>query len=466
MKLTFALFFIVAALSPSTAVSETLSEYIEAVKQSNPDLHAIRSEAQGDERRASAAGYWDDPFFGIGPDQVPTNESSGGMTRYQLSQTIPFPGRLGARKDSAQALAKSTGAAAAASEREITVIAAQLYARAFYTEKAIAVNRSQQKLLSELLNSTRARYKSGTGGHHELILADVEASSFEADNLRLNRELKILKAKMNELKSSPSDSPIELSNIEISAPVPKSYENAIEGQPELIASAASTDAARAEVRSAKLSYFPDIVLQGMYMKPRGMPMDPMAPPESSSWGAMVGVSIPLFFFGKQANLSAAAKLASESAAAQRRSLENRLKTEWIEAEAQLETAQDLERLYKKEVVPKTELAARTARSAYVARRLPLSQFIDILRAQRTQSLELTAAEIDVSLAKLRKINLLSRAPQIRLAPMRPTLFGSAEMGTMGDSGEAVNMGSGMRSPVIQKKKSNSTSPASSGMEGM
>lgn len=455
---------------PRMSRAESLNEFVASVKQSNPELEAQKKVAAAEKFRANASGYWDDPFVAVGPDEVPTSDRSAGMMRYQISQTIPFPGRKGARKDAALAQASASEASAVSAERELTVIAVQLYARAFYSQSAITTNREQQKLLGEVLNSTRSRYKTGTGGHHELILAQIEISTLEAEFLRLSRELKVLKAKMNELKSAPPSRPISLETVFLSVSVPKSFEEAMKGQPELLATEAALEVSGSELRSAKLSYFPDIVLQGMYMQPRGEPMaggmGATEPVESPSYGFMVGVSLPIFFLGKQSNLSSAAKAGRDAISAQRLALENRLRTEWLEATAQEETAEGLVRLYKKEIIPNTELAARTGRSAYVARRLPLSQFVEILRAQRTQSLEQRAAEIDVAMAKLRKIYLLSRAPQFRLAPMRPTLFGGASMGGMDESNSgAVNMGSGMRSPIIQKKTGSQQSD-SSGMGGM
>ncbi len=455
---------------PTITFGESLSEFVASVKQSNPELDAQKKLTQAEKFRANASGYWDDPFIAVGPDEVPTSDRHAGMMRYQISQTIPFPGRKGAQKDAAVARANASEASSVSAERELTVIAAQLYARAFYSQAATTTNREQQKLLTEVLSSTRSRYKTGTGGHHELLLAQLEISTLEAEYLRLSRELKVLKAKMNELKSAPPSSPISLENVVLSDSVPKTFDEAMNGQPELIAAEAALSASGSELRSAKFSYFPDLVFQGMYMQPRGQPMtDGMggtAPAASSSYGIMLGVSLPVFFFGKQSNLSSAARATRDANSVQRRALENRLRTEWLEATAQEETAEDLLRLYKKEIIPNTELAAKTGRSAYVARRLPLSQFVEIMRAQRTQSLEKTAAEIDVAMAKLRKTYLLSRAPQLRLAPMRPTLFGGASMGAMDESSsDAVNMGSGMRSPVIQKK-TESQQNSSSGMEGM
>lgn len=467
-RVLIALFFI-SLCSVRQSSAETLAQFIADVTQANPDLDSLRKQAVAEKFRARSSGYWDDLFFGLGPDEVPENDRRGGMLRYQISQTIPFPGRLSVRRDSAASQAQVADAGARSAEREVTVVAAQLYARAFYTQRAMETNQEQRQLLNDLLESTRARYRAGSGDHHELILAKVEVSTLDADRLRLLRELKSLKAKMNEMKAEPPEKAISLEDISIAEELPSGLDAALKNQPELLGAAASLDAAQAELRGAKLSYFPDIVLQGMYMKPRSMSMDAMGEEveEPAQWGAMVGFSIPIFFYGKQANLSSAAQASKEASLAQKRSLENRLRTEWTEASAQVETAEDLVRLYKKEVIPNTELAAKTGRSAYVSRRLPLSQFIEILRAQRTQRLELTAAEIDLSMAKLRMIHLLSRAPQMRIAPMRPTLFGGGSMSPMTGSSDAVSMGSGMRAPVLQKKSKGSAQPSeSSNMEGM
>lgn len=454
---------------PSLSHSVTLTDFISSVQTANPSLETLRHQAKALELRAEASGYWQDPFFGVGLDEVPENNSAGGMVQYQLSQTIPFPGRLSARKAVAQSQAKLATSEVRSAERELVVISAQLYARAFYTQKAMATNREQRFLLAELLGSSRVRYKSGTGDHHELILAKLEIASLDADYLRLGRELKVLKSKMNELKSSPIESPVELESVSIEENFPRSFEEAVQDQPELLAARAGVEAARAEAQSARLSYFPDFVLQAMYMTPRSMNEDPMTGgmEEVPQWGVMVGFSLPLFFFGKQAGLSSAAQVDREARVANQRSVENRLRTEWVEAKAQLATAEDLVKLFKSEVIPNTELAASTGRSAYVARRLRLSQFVDILRIQRTLSLEQTAAEIDVAMAKLRLIYLLSQPPLLRLAPMRPTLFGSGSMGEMGtpDSG-AVNMGSGMRTPSLRQESRPEKNGSGDGMEGM
>ncbi|MBK7961768.1 MAG: TolC family protein [Bdellovibrionales bacterium] len=63
-----------------------------------------------------------------------------------------------------------------------------------------------------------------------------------------------------------------------------------------------------ERRLAKLSYFPDFVIQGMAMYPSPEMME-----EKSNWGVMIGINLPLYFWRKQSELSTAASIDKEAA---------------------------------------------------------------------------------------------------------------------------------------------------------
>ena len=462
-------------LSSINARCLTLEQYLDQVGSANLTLKSSRSRSLAERERSSAAGTWDDPFFAIGVDEVPSGRNSEGVTRYQLSQTVPFPGRLGARKEAAISRAEAVAADLATDERQVILVAAQTFARAFYTKRAIASNRSIASDLENLAQSAKSRYTTGGSGHHEFLLAKAELASLKAENLRLGRESKTLQAALNEFRSEPLTTLIEVTAFKVTGSVPENFDDAMKTQPEMRATDSFARAATAERRSARLSYFPDFVVQGMYMEPR-MKQEPAmeeggssAAMKGSTWGAMVGVSIPLYFFTKQNPRSSAASADLDAAVASQRALRNRLSREWLEASEQLATAQDLVKLYEQEILPATDLAAKNGRAQYIAKRLPLSQYIEALRIRRTQELEFAAAEIDLELAKLRKLYLLSNAPIMRIAPTRPTLFGGMAGGMDNEMASgSVNMGSGMtRQPVKQKGSSpTGAGSSSSGMEGM
>lgn len=456
----------------ASASSLTLQDFLSQVENANPGLHSARSRAEALTHRIEPAGTWEDPFFAVGLDEIPTKgEDMSSVRRYQISQTIPFPGKLGAKQQAAENRAVAAKNDSETVKRELIALATQAFYRAHYNQKAILLNDGIRKLVQDTINSTKARYKVGDAGHHDWLLSKVELSVLEVEGLRLNRERKTLVAVLNELRDSPPNSPID----ELKADFSKSSDDPeidpnslLKSQPELSSYDAFIKAAEQDRRTARLSYFPDFVLQGMYMEPRGMPSEgSMMQP---NWGFMVGVNLPIFFFRKQSEISSAANKDIEVAVLEKRSIENRLNTEILDAKEQLKTAKDTVDLYKKSVIPNTNLAAANARSGYSARRLPLTQLLETLKVQRTQELELLAAQIDVELARTRLKELLSAPPLLRLSPARPSLFGQGSMGGGGmPSGmsETVNMGKGMSGPT--RKQSTGADQGGTGggkMEGM
>lgn len=468
----FALFALLL-FRPGVSIAGALSldEFLSQVKQANPTLEAARARAQALEHRVGPVSTLDDPFVAVGVDEIPFGGGNGSVIRYQLSQAIPFPGKLGARGDAARARADAAASDSETTNRSLTVIATQAYYRTYFNHKAITLNEEIRQYIRETIESTKARYKTGDANHHEWLLGKVELGVIEAEKLRLWREQKTLHALLNELRNQPPETEFMLGEIRFDSArdVESDSKTLLARQPELKASQSFSESAQADERAAKLSYAPDFVIQGMAMQPRSMDMG-----QPANWGLMVGINLPIFFWRKQSEQVSAAQADREAAGAEKRSLENRLKTEIVDAREQLKTARDVVALYKNDVIPMTEIATRNARSGYAVRRLPLTQLIDTLKVGRVQRLELVAAQIDVELARTRLENLLSSPPLIKLAPSRPAIFGGAAgMGPMsqsmsqgmspGTSG-TVNMGSGMSGPTRKQPKPNE--PSASGMGGM
>lgn len=454
--------FLLLCSGVSVAESLTLAEFLSQVKQANPTLEAARTRAVALQHRVGPVSTLDDPFVAVGVDEVPFSGGGSSMIRYQLSQSIPFPGKLGARGDAAQGRADAATAASETTSRSLTVIATQAYYRTYFNHKTLVLNEESRRYIQDTIESTKARYKTGDASHHEWLLGKVELGVLTAEKLRLGREKKALYALLNELRNESPDAPIILGEVSFDSvnKVESDSNKLLANQPELKASQKASESAQADESAAKLSYAPDFVFQGMAMQPRSMDMG-----QAANWGVMVGINLPIFFWRKQSEQVSAAQADREAADAEKRSLENRLNTEVVDAREQLKTARDIVALYKKDVIPMTEIATRNARSGYAARRLPLTQLIDTLKVGRVQQLELVAAQIDVELATTRLENLLSSPPLMRLAPSRPTVFGGGMSPEMsGSTSGTVNMGSGMSGPTRKQPKSNE--PSASGMGGM
>lgn len=445
----------------------TLEQYLSEVQSNYPSLAAQKARAEAAESRISPNGAWDDPFFAMGIDQIPERgKDTTSVWRYQLTQTVPFPGKRGAKRRAAEARANEAKADTEALKRELTLIATQLFYRAYFLEATIRTNDRIRRVLENSIVTSRARYKTGGPSHHEWLLARAELAVLNVEKLRIEREQRQVFARLNELRGQAADA--AFGSLKATLNGEKKTEADLRGQPELKAFDAAVGSAQAEETAAKFAYAPDFVVQGMMMKPHASAMPPEGTASTmptSNWGFMVGINVPLFFAWKQAPLVSAARLDKEAASLERQSLENRLHTEIVTAQEQFKTAVNIVELYKAAVIPNTRLAAENARAAYVAKRFSLSQYLDLLKSEGTQELELLAAKIDVEVASVRLKNLLSAPPIVRFAPSRPSLFEGMGSGGMSEMPEATSMGPGTIAP---KKPQAAPSGAgkSGGMGGM
>lgn len=458
MRYLWGLLFFISSIG--SAKEMVIEAYLDEVRASNPAIRSSQYRVQVLEHRIEPAGTLDDPFIAAGVDQKPFDGSMGSVARYQISQSIPFPGKLIAKSGIAENKARAAQSDSETAEREITVLATQAFYQAFFNQKALELNEKLISLVEEAVESTKARYITGDSLHHDWLLAKIELNAFIVERLKLTREQETIAAVLNELRDQPTQTPIGPFKVIFFNDDLKEDALPFNNQPELKSLDFQLLLAESEQKLAKLSYFPDFVIQGMAMKPNSAEMIN----EKSNWGVMVGINLPLFFWRKQSELVISSAKNREVVFLEKKNLENRLNTEVVDSKQQLKTARDVVELYQTSIIPITSLAVQNAKSGYEARRLPLSQFIETLKVQKTQELEFLAAQIDVELARTRLGKLLSSPPLLRLAPAKPSLFGGGGMGGSSMGSDTVNMGRGMSGPT--RKSKGTSGPSESTGSGM
>ncbi|MFA6239136.1 MAG: TolC family protein [Bacteriovorax sp.] len=438
----------------------SLNEYLAEVKKENTTIEASKLRALSQKHKIKPGSTLDDPFIAAGLDEIPFDGGRAKVRRYQISQSIPFPGKLSARSEIAETKAETSEFESLTVARQMQVLATQVYLRASYNKQEIDLNQKIQKIIEETTASAKARYRTGDSSHHEWLLAKLELSILNVELLRLKRTQKSLTALLNELRNKPADSQIEVDYRDLldAADETKDIQVNLDSQPELLGWRAQKRVSEAELKLSKLSYAPDFVIQGMAMQPT---MKDAEMSEPANWGVMVGVTIPLYFWRKQSELVSSAENDRLATLSDYQSLQNRLNTEIADAKQQLQTSLDVVKLYKNDVIPITEIAVKNARISYASKTLPMRQLLDALRSQRTQELELLAAQMDVVVAKTRMTELLSNPPVTRFAPTRPTLFGGGSM----ESSGPVNMGSGISAPTQKQNAQGPNDSSSGGMGG-
>lgn len=452
---TFVLIALVFGAPSSFASTLELNAFLSEVRANNPLIRSYRYRADAAKDRIRPAATLDDPFFALGPDQIPFGAGDTEVIRYQLNQTLPFPGKLGARGKIASALAAVASADTETLVRQTVVMATYAFYKSYYLQESLKNYATQISFVTTIAQSEEGRYKAGESQHHEWLLALAESGILKAEALRLKREKAVLDATLNQYRDRPADTPVGVLAVRFgrsdggNAPDPGI-------SPEYKAYREQLKAFENGKKLASYSWIPDLMVQGMVMQSKnGM--------EQSNWGLMVGMNVPLFGYRKQAELVSAAKNDLKSAEAAFTQIETKLKTAETTTRLERDMARSVVGLYANSVIPQTELAFQSAKSSYEAKRLPLSNLLQISRVRQIQRLEYLAARLDARLAEVKGRELLSEPPFLRLAPSAPTLFAPGGMNAgmeegMGGAGtSASGMGaSGMKVPAAKPQKMDSS----------
>ncbi len=434
------------------AASIDLNSFLSEVKANNPVLRAAHFRQVSARDRVKPAGTLDDPFFAMGLDQLPFSGQNMSVIRYQINQTLPFPGKLRTKMRTADALANMSAADTEILTRQTILMATYFFYKAYYLQESLRNNASQRAFVKSTAQSEQDRYKAGESVHHEWLLAMAELGILETEALRLKREKDVLDAILNQYRNKSIDTLVGSLIVRfVFVPMDQNvHDDALENQPEYKIYQAQLKALNSQSKLAKLSWAPDFMVQGMVMQSRDEMVEP------SNWGVMMGLNVPLFGYRKQAKLVSAAKNDVQAAKADLQQITNKLATAKKSAQLESETAQNIVQLYRNAIIPQTELAFESALSAYQAKTFPLSSLLQIARVKQTQKLEYLAAQLDVALSKVKGRELLSELPFLKFAPTAPTLFGTGGMGqgmSIGMGSSATGMGqNGMTGPGAKPQK--------------
>lgn len=445
----FGIFFCLLPLSPHAfGATLDLNTFLAEVKAGSPVLRSARFRQKSAQDRIKPTGSLDDPFFAVGLDQMPFSGENMSVIRYQLNQTLPFPGKLKTRMRVASAVADMSAADTETLTRQTTLMATYLFYKAYYLQESLKNNASQRTFVRTIAQSEESRYKAGESQHHEWLLATAELGILQTEYLRVKSEKAVLDATLNQYRNKPIETPIGVLVMRFGI-ASNGETDDLQNQPEYKAYQAQLQAFAGQRKLAKFSWAPDFMLQAMVMQSRDEMQDP------SNWGAMMGLNIPLFGYRKQAKLVSAATHDMKAAQADLEQITNKLVTAKKSVRLEEDTARSVVDLYRNAIIPQTELAFESARSSYETKKLPLSSLLQVARARQTQRLEFLAARLDVELAKVKGRELLSEPPFLRLAPTVPTLFGGGMGQTMTEdmTTSATGMGgNGMTGPAAKPQQ--------------
>ncbi len=249
------------------ALSST--QLVSAVLAANPQLEVVQAIWQASVARIGQQSALDDPMlaYGMAPQTVGRAQTAFGQ-RIEISQKIPWPGKLRLRGEAAGHEAQAAGENIDALRLLLSATAKTLLADWYYIHQAVGINRINQALLKEFRNIAVSRYSTGLASKQDALRAEVEIALLEHQAIVLERERRTILARINTLLNRlPDESippPSKLPEISALPDAKSLHDNALQSRPELKELAARIQASRTQTELAKKAFYPDINLTAAY----------------------------------------------------------------------------------------------------------------------------------------------------------------------------------------------------------
>ena len=356
-----------------------LADALAAARQANPMLRAARLEADAAAQRIPQAGALPDPQFqfslenrllaGFGAADPMT------MNAFQLTQTVPWPGKLSFGQDRARSLAQAERLDAAQAEADLIGSVSGAYDQVAYMDRALAVMGQTRDLLRSFLQVSTAMYGVGTGLQQDVLQAQVAVARMTEDITAMTQERVAMAARLDALLGRDATAPVgalELPPAEDTLPgVDSLIAVAAERRPALGAARQRVLAAAAGYREARRELFPDLMIGVSYgQRPR---FDDMVT-------LMIGFSIPLWATARQVPLRREMQAMQAAQEAQARDLYNETYARLAELRAEAVRARNLSQLYATAILPQARASVDAALASY---RVGQVNFMSLVENQMT-----------------------------------------------------------------------------------
>ena len=340
---------------PQALIDEALAHNPELLASRQLELAAQARPVQAAARPGATVGvfYQND---GVGPSL-----GREPMTMLGISggQDIPYPGKLGLRRQVAQAEAGVAGLDVERARLSLVGSVKRAYYGLRLARGLAALALEQRNVWQEVQETARVRYASAVGSQQEMLRAQVEATRVQALHAQHHAEARARLAQLNALLGRPADTPVDTPGR--LGVVPETRSAAEIGawteanSPELKAAALAVERDERAVELARLEFKPDFNVQGGVMYRGSLP--PM-------WQVGASVMLPSRARVKGALAEAEARLAASKA--RQEDVRVRLRSVVEQRLALLDAAQQIEATYRDGLLPQGDLAVQSASATYAA----------------------------------------------------------------------------------------------------
>jgi outer membrane protein TolC len=354
----------VPGISQTTAGPLPVDEAVSLAREANPVLRAARLRADVAAERVPQAGALPDPVLGftLMNRQIKDFGSTAEpmlQNRFEFSQRLPWPGKLGFSEDRREFLASAGALDADETEQGLIARVKAVYYRIAFMDRALLIMEDTRELLREFLEVSSTLYAVGQGLQQDVLQAQVAVASMTEDITVVEQDRLATAARLNALLGRGAT--VQIGELELPLPggeipsVEALMALADEQRPGLQAARERARAAEAGYRASRRAIYPDFTVGVAYSQR----------PQFNDWLSFrVGISVPLW--AGKSHTPFRREMAAMQAEEEARAIDlyNETFASIAERRAEAERSRRLLSLYATSVLPQARAAVESALSAY------------------------------------------------------------------------------------------------------
>lgn len=394
-------------LSLGPTLGADLQGLLSYAREHNPELAAMRYEADAAAQRVHPAAALPDPVLRTelmditrqgtrNPSLLP---SKVGGTQYTLMQSLPWFGKRDLQRGVADAQVVQANGQTSATWAELSSRIKSVYAMYYYLSNSERLTHETLDLMTSLEQAAQTRYANGLGAQQDVIRAQVEQTDLRTELLGLENEQHHAHGRLNTLLSRPAMAvlaqPASARPLPAEAQLdyPVLEEKLRARNPQLMMADARRDEAEKNRDMIFKNRYPDITLG-------------VAPTQTGSriseWDLMIEINIPLQQ-GVRRSQEREAEAMLAATGARKEAVLNQMLADLAESRSSLETARRTASLISTRLLPQAELTYQSALAGYETGKVDFATLLDaqrqILQARQRQlkaqlEAQLSLAEIE------------------------------------------------------------------------
>ncbi len=373
-----------------------LHELIQQAVSQNPQILAARDRYEAARARVAFFRNLPDPMVEYGYDKIFPSSNGKPMKTVSVTQQIPFPTKLFLKRKAARQEMDAIQQEYKETQQRIIKEVKEAYTSVFVANRKIALIKDSFVLARQMAKAAEIRYSSGKGSQVETLRAQAEQDKVLVQQKQFEQDRIIAQSLLASLLNV---TPQELGDIDMHRePIGEDIleEDIInrikQDRPELKSFRDMLDRAKTEYSLSKQELLPDITLMYKHEEQNGNF-------SKGQWMGSVGLTIPIWFWGKQGPEIAEAHADLKAAQADYQAEENTVFFEGRSALAKVKASVDVVRLYEDGILPRVKSAVATARVGYESGTGDFNEYIGAFRAFRDFQMEYADALATLAISK-------------------------------------------------------------------